>query len=93
MGGGDVVLMRRHGGVIAGRTVPQMVFRTIALHQNAELQYRAQMLGGVSALSEPEIAKAGSFLTQTPPIMRAWNYWCNRLPFSPEAMGVVWASA
>ena len=74
------VVLRRHGAAVAGRSIPEMVFRSINLMQNAELQYRAQVLGHVSPLTPGEADQAGRFNLQPHPVKRAWDYWLSFLP-------------
>jgi HCOMODA/2-hydroxy-3-carboxy-muconic semialdehyde decarboxylase len=74
------VVLRRHGAAVAGRSIPEMVFRSINLMQNAELQYRAHVLGHVSPLTPGEAEQAGRFNLQPHPVKRAWDYWLSFLP-------------
>jgi HCOMODA/2-hydroxy-3-carboxy-muconic semialdehyde decarboxylase len=80
-----VVLMRRHGATVAGTTIEEMVFRAVFSCRNAEMQREAQMLGGVSPLTQVEIQKAGAFNLEPRPIARAWEYWTTRLRKSEAA--------
>ena len=73
------VLLRRHGACNLGRSVREVVFRSVHLKQNAELQFQSQVLGAVSPLTSTEIALAAQLnlgaLVQT----RLWDYWKGRL--------------
>lgn len=73
------VLLRRHGACNLGRSVREVVFRSVHLKQNAELQFQSQALGVVSPLTSTEIALAAQLnlgaLVQT----RLWDYWKGRL--------------
>lgn len=73
-----MVLMRRHGAVVAGRSVRECVFRSVHLKQNAELQLRSASLGTVSPLTENEIALAGEMNLRPVILARAWEYWAAR---------------
>src|SRR5262249_49320700 len=53
-----VVLMRRHGATVAGRTLREVVFRTIYSCRNAEYLTQAKLLGIPSPLN-PREAVAG----------------------------------
>jgi len=75
-----VVLMRRHGAAVAGRSLEELVYRAIHCCRNADLQRQARELGGVGSLTPGEIEKAFSFNLGTRPVMRAWDYWAARLP-------------
>jgi ribulose-5-phosphate 4-epimerase/fuculose-1-phosphate aldolase len=73
------IVLRRHGAVVAGRSLAEMVFRSIHLQQNADMQYRAHVLGKVSPLTPAEAKLAGEFNLQPHPVKRAWDYWRNQL--------------
>lgn len=73
-----VVLMRRHGATVAGRSLPELVYRAIHCCRNAELQQQASALGAVGAMTLGEIDKAGAFNLTERPVMRAWRYWARR---------------
>src|SRR5262245_47593157 len=72
-----VILMRGHGCVVAGASLREVVFNSIYLQLNADLQVKAQALGDVTFLSEGEVAAVlrtrGSFTYE-----RAWEFWCRR---------------
>jgi HCOMODA/2-hydroxy-3-carboxy-muconic semialdehyde decarboxylase len=73
LGDHAVVLMRGHGFVAAGDSVPQAVFRAIYTEVNARIQAEASRLGPVNFLTPEEAAKAAATLeTQMP---RAWELW------------------
>jgi len=71
------VLMRGHGAVVAGGSLREVVFNSIYLQLNADLQMKACALGDVTFLSDGEIAAVlrtrSSFTFE-----RAWEYWCRR---------------
>lgn len=73
-----VVLMRRHGAVVAGRSVRECVFRSVYLQQNAELQWRALQLGASSPLTAGEIEMAAEANLRPVIITRAWDNWVAR---------------
>jgi ribulose-5-phosphate 4-epimerase/fuculose-1-phosphate aldolase len=74
-----LVLMKRHGAVVAGVTLEEMVFRAIFSCRNAEMQREAQALADIDQLSAVEIQKAGAFNLEPRPVARAWEYWAARL--------------
>ncbi|MGH6665521.1 MAG: class II aldolase/adducin family protein [Pseudolabrys sp.] len=74
-----IVLMRRHGATVAGKTLEELVFRTIYTARNAALQIQAQALGNVSPLNATETELAGEYNLRVSPITRAWEYWSVRL--------------
>lgn len=89
-----MVLMRRHGATVMGRTLEELSFRTIYTARNAALQMAAQALGHVSPLNAEEAELAGDANLQPGPLMRAWEYWSVRLdkaegrwPMPPKRAG------
>lgn len=77
LGQRPVILMRGHGCVVAGTSLREVVFNSIYLQLNAELQMKARALGEITFLSEGEVAAVlrtrGSFTFE-----RAWEFWCRR---------------
>jgi ribulose-5-phosphate 4-epimerase/fuculose-1-phosphate aldolase len=77
LGPRPAILMRGHGAVVAGASLREVVFNSIYLQLNAELQLKAQSLGDVTFLSDGEVAAVlrtrGSFTFE-----RAWEFWCRR---------------
>src|SRR5262249_43591142 len=84
-----MLLLRRHGASLAGRSVRECVFRSIYPTRNAELQLRAMAIGALGPLSPGEVAKCGGHNLGSRGVERAWEYWVTRLQ-KAEAM---WAAA
>lgn len=88
-----MVLLRRHGATVAGRSLRECVFRSIYGCRNAELQSRAMAmagpgLGGEAAVLSPGEIENCSTQSLTPrTIGRAWEYWTIRLQKSDPAFG------
>jgi len=74
-----IVLMRRHGATVAGKTLEELTFRTIYTARNAALQIQAHTLGLVSPLNPAETRLASEYNLRPGPVMRAWEYWNARL--------------
>lgn len=74
-----VVTMRRHGATVVGRTVRELVFRSVHTRQNAELQLCAASLGGVSALTKGETALSSAANLTENVERRLWEYWSSLL--------------
>ncbi len=72
------VLMRRHGATVVGANVRELVFRSIAMCQNAESQMRALALGSLSALTPGETKLAAASNLSPNPLARTWEYWTAR---------------
>jgi HCOMODA/2-hydroxy-3-carboxy-muconic semialdehyde decarboxylase len=77
LGDRPAALMRGHGCVVVGGSLREVVFTSVYLELNADLQMKASSLGKVIFLSEGEIAAVlrtrSSFTFE-----RAWEYWCRR---------------
>jgi HCOMODA/2-hydroxy-3-carboxy-muconic semialdehyde decarboxylase len=84
LGQRPVILMRGHGAVVAGASLREVVFNSIYLQLNADLQLKAGALGEITFLSEGEIAAVlrsrSSFTFE-----RAWEFWCHRAGRSYDA--------
>ena len=82
-----VILMRGHGCVVAGASLREVVFNSIYLQLNADLQMNAGALGEITFLSEGEVAAVlrtrGAFTYE-----RAWEFWCRRAsrPYAARPM-------
>jgi ribulose-5-phosphate 4-epimerase/fuculose-1-phosphate aldolase len=74
-----MVLLRRHGATVAGRSLRECVFRSIYTCRNAELQSRSMAMGSISTLSpgEAEMCSQHSLTPRT--LSRTWEYWNFRL--------------
>jgi HCOMODA/2-hydroxy-3-carboxy-muconic semialdehyde decarboxylase len=68
-----VVLMRGHGDVVVGTSIPQVVFRAYYAEMNARLQAEAMRLGPVTYLSAEEAAAATR--TNDGVVARTWELW------------------
>ena len=77
LGDRPVALMRGHGAVVAGGSLREVVFNSVYLEVNADLQMKASALGQATFLSDGEIravlATRSSFTYE-----RAWERWCAR---------------
>jgi ribulose-5-phosphate 4-epimerase/fuculose-1-phosphate aldolase len=72
------VLMRRHGATVVGAHVRELVFRSIAMCQNAEYQMRALAMGSLGALTPGETKLAAASNLSPNPLARTWEYWTAR---------------
>ena len=77
LGPRPVALMRGHGCVVAGGSLREVVFNSIYLQLNADLQTRAGALGEIVFLSDGEVA-AVLRTRSTFTYERAWEGWCRR---------------
>ena len=81
-------LMRGHGCVVVGRSVREVVFSSIYLEVNSQLQLKASSLGDITFLSDGEVE---AILKRRGPYTfeRAWESWARRAgrPYSPAPDG------
>jgi HCOMODA/2-hydroxy-3-carboxy-muconic semialdehyde decarboxylase len=84
-----MLLLRRHGASLAGRSVRECVFRAIYTTRNAELQLRAMAIGKLDPLSPGEAEKCGAHNLGERGVERAWEYWVTRL----QKAEATWADA
>ena len=76
MGKKNIVLMRAHGAVACGPTLPSAVFRAVYTEVNARIQHWTVALGGggpIAALDEEE-GRLADVVNRTAG-MRAWDLW------------------
>ncbi len=73
LGANTVALMRGHGSVTVGTSIPQVVFRAYYAEMNARLQAEAMKLGPVTYLTKEEAAAAAK--TNDALVARPWELW------------------
>jgi ribulose-5-phosphate 4-epimerase/fuculose-1-phosphate aldolase len=74
LGDRPVALMRGHGAVVVGGSLPLAVFRSVYTEMNARLQAQAMALGGTVVYLEPEEAtRAEASVGGT--VERPWALW------------------
>jgi ribulose-5-phosphate 4-epimerase/fuculose-1-phosphate aldolase len=73
LGDKSAALMRGHGSVAVGISLPQAVFRAVYLEVNARLQSEAMKLGSINFLTseEAKLAAAGNDMH----VLRPWMLW------------------
>src|SRR4029453_9934376 len=81
LGTKTVVLMRGHGSVTVGTSLPQVVFRAYYAEMKARLQSEGIKLGAVTYLTPEEAAAAAR--TNDALVMRPWELW-KRKAMKPE---------
>ncbi|MDE3078105.1 MAG: class II aldolase/adducin family protein, partial [Chloroflexota bacterium] len=75
LGSARVALMRGHGCVVVGASIPEVVFVAVYTQLNAQIQLQVQQLGGARFLTAEEIELAAARQLQPLPIQKAWGYW------------------
>lgn len=74
LGSAAVALMRGHGNVVVGASLPEVTFRSVYTEVNARLQAQAMVLSpNVTYLDPEEAKKAEATLAGTLP--RPWELW------------------
>jgi HCOMODA/2-hydroxy-3-carboxy-muconic semialdehyde decarboxylase len=80
LGEKPAALMRGHGAVVVGATLPEAVGRSVYLQMNARLQQQAIALGGdITYLDPQEAAKIGGLGGYG----RAWELWKRKVAKRP----------
>ena len=72
-----VVIMRGHGGAVAGASLKEAVFVSVYLQVNSELLLAAHQLGTVRFLTDGDIDLASQILLEPLGIARAWQTWAH----------------
>jgi ribulose-5-phosphate 4-epimerase/fuculose-1-phosphate aldolase len=78
LGSRTVALMRGHGSTVVGGSLREVVFTSVYMEMNADMQIKAMSLGEVTYLSGEEIdaiARGRAGFT----FERAWENWCHRV--------------
>lgn len=85
LGNRPAALMRGHGSVVVGKSIPEMVFIAYYLQVNAEVLIHSQNLGKVQYLSSEEV-KLSTALNLSPLAQeRVWEDWVMQAGFaSPQ---------
>jgi ribulose-5-phosphate 4-epimerase/fuculose-1-phosphate aldolase len=74
LGSRPVALMRGHGAVVVGASLPLVVFRSVYTEMNARLQAQAMALGGpLTYLDDEEARRAEASVGGT--VSRPWELW------------------
>lgn len=73
LGQRSLVLMRGHGTVVVGRSIEDMVFKSVFACREAHAYRAAAVFGPVDALSAGEIERCGE--PGVPALQRGWLHW------------------
>ena len=82
LGEGAVALMRGHGSIAVGTSVPEAVYRAVYTEVNAQIQLQAVSLGSYRSLSAGEARAADRKVGGQ--MHRAWNVWCSEVGTAGE---------
>jgi HCOMODA/2-hydroxy-3-carboxy-muconic semialdehyde decarboxylase len=78
LGDKAVLLLRAHGFVAVGPSLPAAVFRAIFTDVNARVQLQAATLGGPIAALDPEEGRLADAINLAT-VGRAWEFWKERV--------------
>jgi HCOMODA/2-hydroxy-3-carboxy-muconic semialdehyde decarboxylase len=81
VGAAPGALMRGHGAVVAGRSLSQVVARSVYMEVNARIQLEALRLGGPVRYLDPEEAQLTVAMHGDYP--RAWELWTRSVTVPP----------
>lgn len=83
------ILIRNHGVVIVGESIPRAVYSTVTLRDNAKILQQTLSMGcEVHYLSKEEM-EYGTVNQFTKGISRTWNLWCTKAKEAyPEIAGL-----
>jgi ribulose-5-phosphate 4-epimerase/fuculose-1-phosphate aldolase len=76
LGKGNTALLKRHGAICVGETVPRSVFISVCMRDNGELQSNAMAMGEPDFLSPGEVEKSNKVNGWGRPLERAWEHYC-----------------
>lgn len=78
LGAHTCLLIRGHGAVVVGTSIPRAVLTAIYLQVNANVLLAALPLGSPAALSAEEIARSAEAQFSPLALDRTWEYFCQR---------------
>src|SRR5690625_7760903 len=73
-----MILMRRHGATVVGRSLTEVVFRAVHACWDADTILRASTPGEITPLTPQERQLAGTLREE--PMRRCWQHWAATLP-------------
>lgn len=77
IGGQRAVLLRGHGIVVVGKNLPEVLFASLVLEDDAKKTMQAATLGEVGTISPEECRTFGAEIALERRAQRAWNYFCS----------------
>jgi HCOMODA/2-hydroxy-3-carboxy-muconic semialdehyde decarboxylase len=84
LGSHTVALMRGHGSVAVGVSIPQVVYRAIYTELNAKLQLESMKIGSIEFLTEGE-AQATALMNDQH-LKRPWELWKQKALQTPQLL-------
>ena len=78
LGPHPTALLKRHGAICVGESVPRAVHVTVCMRDNAQLLMQSLAMGEVDYLSPGEVEKSAKVNGYGRPLERAWSHWVRR---------------
>lgn len=78
LGNRDAALMRAHGAVLVGESVPALLVDAVHFEENAKAQYHASLLGRLAPLSEKELSPLAEPSKRGAHVFKLWSYYVGR---------------
>ena len=72
------VLIRNHGVVVVGESIPRAVYSTVTLRDSAKILLQTLPLGKEISYLSVEEMKEGTRNQWHKGVSRSWNYWCTK---------------
>ena len=79
LGSSKAVLLRGHGAVVVGRSVPEVCILSLYLEESARLQVEAMKLGEPQYLSAADAARMSRRTFKPESTLRAWEHFSAKL--------------
>ena len=79
LGARSALILKNHGSLVVGGSVPEAVLKTIILEEAAEAQLKAMAAGRVSGLNPAAAAQVKRFVTSPAITGHYWQYEVRRL--------------
>jgi len=76
LGAAKAVILRGHGAVVVGRSIPEVCILALYLEESARLQTEAMRLGKPRYLSPEEAARISKRTFKPASTERAWEHFC-----------------
>ena len=77
IGNKRAVLLRGHGIVVVAQNLPEVLFSSLVLEDDAKKTLQAATLGEVGTISPQECKTFGAEIALERRAERAWNYFCS----------------
>lgn len=75
LGPAKVILLRGHGAIVVGRSIPEVCILSLYLEESARLQVEAMKLGDAQYLSQEEAERISHRTFKPESTLRAWEHF------------------